>query len=67
MKLIRLIKLTEVMAQTGLGRSSVYKFMKEERFPQSVSTGDRGVKWVEEEIQEWIIDKIADRDESIVR
>ena len=59
---MKLIKLTEVMAMTGLGRSSVYNFMADKRFPKTVSLGGRAVAWVEEEIQEWITDKIAQRD-----
>lgn len=36
---IRLIRLKEVMHQTGLARATVYKYMKEEKFPLSVSLG----------------------------
>ncbi|MGK0269588.1 MAG: prophage regulatory protein [Cocleimonas sp.] len=59
---MKLIKLKEVMACTGLGRSSIYKFMSENRFPKHVSLGDRAVAWVESEIQDWILDKIGERD-----
>jgi prophage regulatory protein len=58
---MRLIRLKEVMNITGLGRSSVYKFMDEERFPKSVSLGDRAVAWVESEVEMWIEERIADR------
>ncbi|WP_434144104.1 AlpA family transcriptional regulator [Photobacterium leiognathi] len=59
---MRLIRLKEVMSLTGLGRSSIYKFMEESRFPKSVSLGDRAVAWVESEIEDWIVEKIAERD-----
>ncbi|MGF1828912.1 AlpA family transcriptional regulator [Photobacterium angustum] len=59
---MRLIRLKEVMSLTGLGRSSIYKFMEESRFPKSVSLGDRAVAWIESEIEDWIVDKIAERD-----
>ena len=49
---MRFLRLKEVMAQTGLGRSSIYKFMDEETFPKSVSLGGRAVAWVESEIQD---------------
>ncbi len=59
---MRLIRLKEVMSLTGLGRSSIYKFMEESRFPKSVSLGDRAVAWIESEIEDWIVEKIAERD-----
>ncbi|OEE89424.1 transcriptional regulator [Enterovibrio norvegicus FF-162] len=59
---MRLIKLSEVKHATGLGRSTIYNFMKEGKFPQSVSLGDRAVAWVESEVTEWILKKIAERD-----
>lgn len=62
---MKLIRLKDVMDLTGLGRSSIYKFMDESRFPKSVSLGDRAVAWVESEVEEWIFDKIALRDKEI--
>ena len=60
---MRFLKLKEVMALTALGRSSIYKFMNEDRFPQSVSLGDRAVAWVESEIEEWMHERLSKRDE----
>ncbi len=51
------------VALTALGRSSIYKFMNEERFPQSVSLGDRAAAWVESEIEEWMQERLSKRDE----
>lgn len=59
---MRLIRLKEVMRLTGLGRTSIYKFMAEERFPKQVSLGGRVAAWVESEIEEWLQDKINIRD-----
>ncbi|HHX8289300.1 TPA: AlpA family transcriptional regulator [Vibrio diabolicus] len=60
---MRLIRLKEVMHICALGRSSIYKFMEEGRFPKSVSLGDRAVAWVESEVEEWIEKKLAERGE----
>ena len=49
------------MLRTGLARSSIYKFMNEDRFPRSVSLGSRAVAWIETEIDEWIENKIEQR------
>lgn len=62
MKLIKLIKLSEVINITGLGRSCIYNYMNDGVFPKSVSLGVRSVAWVESEVQDWILDKIALRD-----
>ncbi|MEZ8196061.1 AlpA family transcriptional regulator [Vibrio cortegadensis] len=56
---MRLIRLKEVINQTALSRSAIYRQMNAGEFPQSVSLGDRAVAWVEAEVQEWIIDKVS--------
>ncbi|MEZ8658775.1 helix-turn-helix transcriptional regulator [Vibrio cyclitrophicus] len=60
---MRFIRLKEVINMTGLGRSSIYNFMKEGSFPTSVSVGGRGVRWVESEINKWMEARIAERGE----
>lgn len=53
-KEIRLIRLKDVIDKTGLPRSTLYRRMKEGRFPLNVSIGERTVAWVEHEIVDWI-------------
>lgn len=48
------IRLAEVARYTGLSRSSIYKLMSEERFPQSVVLGARAVGWLEQDIAQWV-------------
>jgi prophage regulatory protein len=50
----RLIRLREVINETGLCRSSIYAKIGEETFPPPVPIGDRAIAWVEEEVQDWI-------------
>ncbi|WP_286240950.1 helix-turn-helix transcriptional regulator [Neptuniibacter halophilus] len=59
---MRLMKLKEVMHTTGLARSTVYKYIHEGNFPKPVSLGERNVAWLESEIEDWIMDKIEQRD-----
>lgn len=59
---MRLIKLADVMNSTGLARSTIYKYIAEEAFPKPVSLGTRAVAWVESEVQDWILEKIEQRD-----
>jgi prophage regulatory protein len=46
-----------VLHRTGLGRSTVYRWMDEGRFPKSVHIGGRSVAWIEHEIDEWLISR----------
>lgn len=50
----RILRLPEVMARTGLSRSTIYLRVSQGTFPKPVSLGARAVGWVEAEIQEWL-------------
>ncbi|MCD9554033.1 AlpA family phage regulatory protein [Photobacterium carnosum] len=58
---MRFIRLKEVMHVTGLGRSSIYNYMAEGRFPKTVSLGGRAVAWVESEITDWMLERVSGR------
>ena len=47
----RLLRLPEVISQTGLNRNSIYQL---EDFPKPVKIGARATAWVQSEIQLWI-------------
>ncbi len=57
----KLIKLKTVMEVTGLGRSTLYEYVKNGRFPQPVDLGVRNVAWVELEVEDWIQQRIRKR------
>lgn len=59
---MQVIRLSSVIEATGLGRSSIYKYISEGKFPKPISLGDRAVGWVSTEIDQWIRDKIEERD-----
>jgi len=63
--LMRIMRLKEVMETTGLGRSSIYKYAQEGSFPKPVSLGGRSSGWVLDEVEEWVIEQIARRDERL--
>ncbi|MDT6941809.1 AlpA family transcriptional regulator [Brucella pseudogrignonensis] len=50
----RLLALPEVMRLTGLGRATIYKWMSEGRFPQSLKLGGSSVRWRSDEMEYWI-------------
>jgi prophage regulatory protein len=55
----RILRLAQVRAMTGLGRSFIYQLQAQKRFPQRIKIGVRAVGWVEDEVQQWLADKIA--------
>lgn len=59
---MRIIRLKEVIDCTGLGRSTIYKYISEGSFPKSVPLGDRAVGWVESEVTSWVMSRIEARD-----
>ncbi|EMK3318926.1 AlpA family transcriptional regulator [Vibrio vulnificus] len=60
---MRFLRIQDVMSLTGLGRSTIYKFMADETdFPKSVPLGGRAVAWVESEIEDWMESRLSMRD-----
>jgi len=68
----RFIRLSEVMSRTGYGRTSIYRKMEDGSFPKSLKLGgapkdpnefdSRAIAWIEEEVDQWVEDRIEDRD-----
>jgi prophage regulatory protein len=56
----RILRLKEVCRVTGLGRSCIYQLQAEKRFPRRIKIGLRAVGWLEDEVQKWLADRIAD-------
>jgi prophage regulatory protein len=65
MKFVKVIKLPAVMDISGGSRSSIYKWMAEDKFPRSISLGGKAVGWIESEIFDWINQRIDERDQQI--
>ncbi|ELB2131751.1 AlpA family transcriptional regulator [Vibrio parahaemolyticus] len=51
MRIYRLKELTELL---GISRATIYSWMKQGTFPQSVALGANSVGWKESDIQQWI-------------
>ena len=58
----KLLRLPEVMTQTGLRRAAIYARIAEGRFPSPVKIGTRAVAWLQSEIEAWIADRVTARD-----
>ena len=56
----RLIRLPEVQHRVGLGRSTIYRWMNEGKFPKPVQLGGYAVAWADADIDEWIRLRVSD-------
>ena len=54
-KILRLPALKEL---TGLSRSTLYLRISKNEFPAPISLGGRAVGWVEEDVENWLAEKI---------
>ena len=51
---IDLLMLDQVRARTGIPQSTLYRWMKESAFPQSLKLGARSVAWRSDVIDAWL-------------
>lgn len=62
-----ILRLPQLKASTGLSRSSIYKYIQDGVFPRPISLGPRSVGWLDHEIEAWIANKAASRDQHALR
>jgi prophage regulatory protein len=58
---INIIKLSEVIARTGLSRSTIYRRVKQTDFPKPIPLGGNSIGWIELEVQQWLLARMEDR------
>jgi len=56
----RILRLRQVCALTGLGRSFIYQLQTDGRFPRRIKLGGRAVGWLEDEVIKWLSDRIVE-------
>lgn len=61
---MRLLSKKEVCARTTYSRAHLDRLETEGRFPKRVRLGQARVAWVEEEVDDWIAARVAERDSS---
>jgi prophage regulatory protein len=54
MKTCRLLPLPEVIEITGLGRDTIYRYIRDGRFPPQRRISQRASAWREDEIRAWV-------------
>ncbi|WP_285374204.1 AlpA family transcriptional regulator [Pseudomonas sp. lyk4-TYG-107] len=58
----RILRRSDVEQKTGLKRAFLYSLMSQGKFPKSVRIGARAVGWDAMEVDQWITDRLKDRD-----
>lgn len=51
---MRYIRFKELRQRVPLGRTTIWKMMREGRFPQSRRIGKMATAWLENEVEDWI-------------
>ena len=49
----RFIRINDVMNKTGLAKSTIWLWVKEEKFPKPIKLSPRVTVWDEAELNEW--------------
>lgn len=50
----RLLRMRDVMQLAGLGRSTIYRKVSDQTFPQPVKVGQAAVRWKQSELAAWM-------------
>lgn len=58
----RLLRLPDVIRTCALSRSSIYSLIAAGRFPRPVPLTATARAWRSDELEQWIADRIAERD-----
>lgn len=59
-----ILRLPDVKARTGLSRSAIYAKLSSGAFPKPIKLGVRSIGFVASEIDDWIAERIHERDET---
>ena len=59
---LQILRLEGVKTRTQLSRSTIYDGVQKGTFPRPVKLGPRAVGWLENEIEEWLVACVENRD-----
>ena len=51
---LRMLRLSQVIDRTALGKTSIYELQKQGRFPRSVNLTGHCARWIEAEVETWL-------------
>jgi prophage regulatory protein len=56
-----MLRLSQVVEKTGLGKTTIYELQKEGRFPRSVHVTSHSIRWIEAEVETWLVQQAQTR------
>jgi prophage regulatory protein len=56
---VRVLRIGDVIHKTALSRSRIYRLIADKAFPKPFRLGLRAAGWIEDEIDDWLLDRIA--------
>jgi prophage regulatory protein len=60
-KISRLLRIDQVEELTAISRSHIYHLAAIGQFPKQVNLFGRSVRWIADEVEEWIVQRCARR------
>lgn len=58
----KLMRISKVVELTGLSKTTIYLHISQGTFPRQIQLGKRSVAWIESEIEDWIEERMNNRD-----
>lgn len=58
----KILRIDEVVRVTGVPRSTLYEMIGRGEFPKQIRLTPRATGWVEAEVQDWLSQRIEQRD-----
>lgn len=52
---MKILRIKQVIEMTTLGRSTIYKYIKEGTFPKQIKMGARASGWLQADVENWIL------------
>ena len=56
---VRLLRLAQVMQQTGLRKTKLYQLQATGSFPMRIQFTSTSVGWIEHEVRQWILQRVT--------
>ncbi|NJL26712.1 MAG: AlpA family phage regulatory protein [Thermoanaerobaculia bacterium] len=58
-KLIKYLRIDEILALTGVSRATIWRWMRKGEFPARRRLGPNAIAWVADEVAEWLANRPA--------
>ena len=64
---MRILRKPEVVDRVGYSAMHIWRLERDGKFPRRIQLGPNAIGWIEDEVDDWIRAKVAQRDKHPVR